>query len=331
MIDDRRETRPSAAGHALKVLIVDADLDARRALQQAVMAIGHQCASLTDGLAAWKTHEAHPADVIIASFYMPGLPGVDLCRRARAVSGDDYTYIVILTSHHDKAQLIEAMGAGADEVMTKPVDLDELEARLLAASRIVREHKRLAAKNLALRHDSQRNFLAARIDPLTNIANRRQLGEDLEAMFGTPYRLHHSVAIADIDSFKLYNDRFEHQAGDEALRQVAWAMRGAMRQGDWLYRYGGEEFLVILRDQRIDAAGRTMDRLRRSVLELGIEHPDGPAGLVTISVGVAELTPDVHSADEWIHRADAALYRAKAAGKNRVELSRRSSSRPPHG
>jgi diguanylate cyclase (GGDEF)-like protein len=329
MIDDRRESRPSAAGRALKVMIVDGDLDARRSLQQAVMAIGHQCASLTDGLAAWRTHEAHPADVIIASFYLPGLSGEDLCRRVRAVTSDDYTYIVLLTSHADKTQFIEAMGAGADDVMTKPVDIDELSARLLVASRIVGEHKRLAAKNRALRHDSQRNFLAARIDPLTNVANRRQLSEDLEGLFGSPYRLHHSVAIADIDSFKAYNDRFEHQAGDEALRQVAWAMQGAMRQGDWLYRYGGEEFLVILRDQRLDAAARTMERVRKAVVELGIDHPDGPAGVVSVSVGVAELTHDVHSADEWIHRADAALYRAKAAGKNRVELSHRASSHPP--
>lgn len=178
-----------------------------------------------------------------------------------------------------------------------------------------------------MRRDSQRNFLAARIDPLTCMANRRQLAEDLAALFGTPYRLHHSAALADIDSFKAYNDRFEHQAGDEALCKVAWAMRGAMRQDDRLYRYGGEEFLVIFRDQRLDVAGQAAERLRRAVEQLRLPHPEGPAGVVTISVGVAELTPDVRDAEAWIHRADDALYRAKALGKNRVELSRAAAAR----
>lgn len=327
MMDERRESRPSAVGQALKVLIVDADLDERRVLQQAVMAIGHQCASLADGLEASRVLEKHPADVIIADSYLPSFSGLELCRRIRASQNDAYTYVILVTSRPDKRLFLEAMSAGADDAMAKPIDLEVLAARLLPAGRIIEVQRNLAAKNRELRHDSQRNFLAARIDPLTSIANRRQLAEDLEVLFGTPYRLHHSLAIADIDDFKRYNDRFEHQAGDQVLKEVAMAMRSAIRQGDWLYRYGGEEMLVILRDQRLDAAARTMERVRGAVEALGIEHPEGPAGVVTISVGVAELTPDVHSAEVWIHRADAALYRAKAGGKNRVELSPRAAPR----
>jgi len=329
MIDDRRESRPSATGQALKVLVVDDDPDARRALAHAVMAIGHKCAAARDGLEAWSMHEAHPADVVVADWIMPGLSGVDLCRRVRAVAGDSYTYFVLVSALADKQHFLQGMAAGADDYMTKPVDLDELEARLHSAQRVVGLHKRLAAKNLALRRDSQRNFEAARIDPLTAVANRRQLTEDLEALFGTPYRLHHSAALCDVDDFKRYNDRFEHQAGDDALRQTAAAMRRTLRQGDWLYRYGGEEFLVVLRDQRLDVAASAMERVRRAVEDLGIAHPGSPAGVIAISIGVAELTPDVYTAEEWIHRADTALYRAKAAGKNRVELWRRPSSRPP--
>lgn len=322
MIDDRRERRPSGSGHALNVLVVEDDPRARHALSQAVMAVGHRCATAADGAEAWAMHLRHPADVVIAHDTLPGLSGASLCQRIRATAGDSYTYVILLSAIRDKPHFLEAMAAGADEHLASPVDLDELDARLASAERVVGLHKRLAAKNLALRRDSQRNFLAARVDALTCIANRRQLDEDLQSVFGTPYRLHHSVALCDIDDFKRYNDRFEHQAGDEVLRRVAMAMRAALRQGDWLYRYGGEEFLVILRDQRLDAAARTMDRLRASVEELSILHPDGPAGVVTISVGVAELTADVADADRWIHRADAALYRAKAAGKNRVELWR---------
>jgi len=329
MVDDRRETRPSATGHALKVLVVDDDLHARRGLEQTVMAIGHKCATAADGLEAWGMHAAHPADVVVTDWMMPGLSGVDLCRRIRAEAGDSYTYVILLSALDDKQHFLEGMAAGADDYIAKPVDIDELEARLFSARRVVGLHKRLAARALALHRDSQRNFVAARLDPLTGIANRRQLAEDLESLFGTPYRLHHSAALCDIDDFKRYNDRFEHQAGDEALRQVATAMRQALRQGDWLYRYGGEEFLAVLRDQRLEAATRTMDRLRRAVQDLGITHPDSPAGVVTISVGVTELTPEVGAAEEWIHRADTALYRAKAGGKNRVERWRRPSSPSP--
>jgi diguanylate cyclase (GGDEF)-like protein len=329
MVDDRRESRPSATGQALKVLVVDDDPDARRALTQAVMAIGHKCAAAADGREAWSMHEAHPADVVLADWVMPGLSGVDLCRRVRAAEGDAYTYFILVSALRDKPHFLQAMAAGADDYMTKPVDLDELEARFYAAQRVVGLQKRLAAKNQALRRDSLRNFEAARIDPLTAVANRRALTEDLEALFGTPYRLHHSAAICDVDDFKRYNDRFEHQAGDEALLQTAQAIRRTLRQGDGLYRYGGEEFLVILRDQRLDVAARAMERVRRAVRDLGIAHPESPAGVITISIGVAELTSDVHTAEEWIHRADAALYRAKAAGKNRVELWKRPSTRPP--
>jgi diguanylate cyclase (GGDEF)-like protein len=311
------------------VLVVADDLSARSSLEQAVMAVGHKCATAADDREALDMHRLHPADVILAEGTAAGAAGAALCRAVRAAAGDSYTYVILLAPTGDKARFLEGMAAGADEIMGQPVDLDELAARLGAAQRVVVLQKRLAARNQALRRDSQRNFEAARIDPLTGVANRRQLAEDLAALFGTPYRLHHSVALADIDSFKLYNDRFEHQAGDEVLRQVSAAMRRALRQGDWLYRYGGEEFLVILRDQRLDAAARTMERVRRAVEELGVRHPDGPAGVITVSIGVTELTADVSSAEEWIHRADAALYRAKAAGKNRLELARRPASRPP--
>jgi diguanylate cyclase (GGDEF)-like protein len=321
-MDDRRESRPSASGQALKVLVVDSDAGARRALQQAVMAIGHKCAAASDGLEAWGTLEKHPADVVVARAEMPGLDGAELCRRVRARAGDAYTYFILLDARRDRQRVLEGIRAGADETMATPVDLDELSGRLATAQRIAGHHRRLSVKNQELRRDSQRNYLAARIDPLTCMANRRQLSEDLEALFGTPYRLHHSAALADIDSFKRYNDRFEHQAGDDALCKVAWAMRGALRQDDRLYRYGGEEFLMVFRDQRLDVASQAAERVRRAVEELGLPHPDGPAGVVTISVGVAELTPDLHGADEWIHRADDALYRAKALGKNRVELFR---------
>jgi two-component system cell cycle response regulator len=322
MNHERREPRPGAATRALKVLVVEGDRAARASLQHEVMAVGHRCAAAADGLEAWEIHEAHRADVILCDWSTPRLSGAELCARTRARAGEPYTYFVALAGLSGNPHFAEGMAAGADDYMRTPVDAGELAARLASAGRVLGLHQRFAAKDLALRRDSQRNFEAARLDPLTGVANRRQLTEDLAVILGTPYRLHHSVALCDIDGFKLYNDRFEHQAGDEALRDVASAVRQALRHEDTVYRYGGEEFLVILRDHRLEAAVRAMERVRLAVEGLGIAHPDGPAGVVTISVGVAELAPEVASTEEWVHRADSALYRAKAAGKNRVEASR---------
>jgi diguanylate cyclase (GGDEF)-like protein len=124
----------------------------------------------------------------------------------------------------------------------------------------------------------------------------------------------------DIDYFKRYNDQLGHPAGDEALRAVAQALAGAARSGDMAYRYGGEEFLVLLPEQTLASATVAVERLRDAVQELGLRHPENPpSGVVTISGGIAESTADDPIAvDEWLHRADVALYRAKALGRNRV-------------
>ncbi len=121
--------------------------------------------------------------------------------------------------------------------------------------------------------------------------------------------------MCDLDEFKEYNDRFGHLAGDGVLQRVAQAVRSELRQGDDVYRYGGEEFVVVLPEQTLAQATLAMDRVRRAVERLSLDAP-----AVTISIGVAERDPsrDATSAS-WLERVDAALYRAKARGRNRVE------------
>jgi two-component system chemotaxis response regulator CheY len=128
------------------------------------------------------------------------------------------------------------------------------------------------------------------------------------------------VALFDIDFFKRYNDTYGHPAGDEALRRVAQAIASSVRSGDMVYRYGGEEFLVLLPEQTVASATVAVDRIRTAVQDLGLVHPDNPpVGVVTISGGVAESGPaETLGIDEWLHRADLALYRAKALGRNRI-------------
>jgi two-component system, cell cycle response regulator len=123
-----------------------------------------------------------------------------------------------------------------------------------------------------------------------------------------------------VDYFKLYNDHYGHLAGDEVLQKVAEVIAGQGRSGDTAYRYGGEEFLIILPEQDQESAASIADRLRRAVEDLRIPHEaKDPPGIVTISAGVATLSAGANkSADDLLGEADAALYRAKQSGRNRV-------------
>ena len=306
----------------LEVLIVDDEQSARTGLSHAVSALGHHCRVAKDGEEAWTKHVAAPADVILSDWTMPELDGFELCRRTRQADIDlPYTYFILMTAHSDHDHRMRGMEAGADDFLAKPVDLGDLEARLLAASRVTALHRKIAAQSRALRRDSQSAFRLARIDALTSIGNRLRLEEDLGAIAkegGTG-----CIAMCDVDHFKRYNDAFGHAAGDEVLRRVADAMRGAMRRDDAVYRYGGEEFAIIMRGEPLAHAMPALERVRDAVSRLAIDRrrrTDKLAPIedvVTISIGVAAYAHG-ESPSVALDRADTALYEAKSAGRNRV-------------
>lgn len=311
---------PRAGRQCLRVLVVDDDTDSREMLEQAILQLGHRSAGAQDGAEALAMQQRQPADVILSDWSMAGMTGIELCRSVRSRQSAEYTYFVFMTAFDDRAHLLEGLRAGADDYLTKPVDMEELEVRLLSAARVVNHQRELAQMNAALREESHLSFEAARLDPLTQIANRLRLREDLDTLqaHAARYGRRCCAALCDVDLFKGYNDTYGHVAGDEALRRVATALRDALRQGDTVYRYGGEEFLVILSEQGIKEAYRAMDRVREIIAGLGIPYPESPAGVVTISVGIAEVDATALQ-DDWLRRADTALYRAKQGGRNRVE------------
>jgi diguanylate cyclase (GGDEF)-like protein len=318
-----RQAAPSAARRVpLRVLIAEDDDSAREALEKAVESLGYECRSARDGHEAWEMHQRERADVILSDWNMPRMDGLELCRRTRSsAERGAYTYFIFMTSFADKEHFLRGMEAGADDYHAKPVDVEELEARLASAGRVISLYRELAEMNVALRRDSQVSFRVARVDTLTQVPNRLAMDEDLKAVWSRAERYGHrySVALCDIDKFKGYNDRFGHLAGDEVLRRVAQTIRATLREGDSLYRYGGEEFLIVLPEQSLSEAVRAIDRVRAAVENLGIVASEG-ARQVTVSFGVAELDRDKDGGpQDWLRRADAALYRAKEAGRNRVE------------
>jgi diguanylate cyclase (GGDEF)-like protein len=218
------------------------------------------------------------------------------------------------------------MDAGADSFMVKPVDVDELHARLLPARRIIELQNGLLEQNRAAKRDSQRMYIVSRIDALTSLRNRRALEDDLPAIVSEAKRYHRpcSCAMFDIDEFKLCNDTFGHLAGDDVLRRVADTLRAEFRRSDVVYRYGGEELFVVLPEQTSGTAAAAVERGLRAVEALGLPHsPNASHRVITVSAGIAELRG---SAQNWIARADAALYLAKRAGRNRVVIDSEVSS-----
>ena len=308
----------------MKALIAEDDAVSRMILQRAVQKLGHEVLAAEDGDTAWDLYCADPdVDVVISDWMMPGVDGLELCRRVRAEErGDDrgYTYFIFLTALGDREHLLQGLEAGADDYLSKPLDRDELEMRLTSALRVTDLHRRLAFQNRELEELNRMLFEQSRADPLTLLGNRLRLREDLESLHGRAKRYGHTYAVVlcDVDHFKAYNDHYGHLAGDDALRRVAEAISTGLRGGDAAYRYGGEEFLMVLPEQEVGVAAEIADRLRRSVEALGIPHEaNAPGGVVTISAGVAALAGS-GDADDLLKEADAALYEAKRAGRNRV-------------
>ena len=166
----------------------------------------------------------------------------------------------------------------------------------------------------------------SRLDPLTGAGNRIRLREDLRSARARMDRLGHSHGLValDLDHFKRVNDEFGHLAGDRVLKMVVDEIKATIRAEDAIYRFGGEEFLLLLRLNTLEDLATAGERIRRAVVDARIAHPrNEPSNLVTISLGGVLLTPaDLgQSDDEWFAKADAALYRAKLNGRDRVELA----------
>jgi diguanylate cyclase (GGDEF)-like protein len=288
----------------MRVLIADDEPGTRLVVSAAVARLGHEVIGATDGLQAWERFREHAPDVVITDWDMPGLDGTALARRIRAQAGAPYAYVLVLSGVADDATARAVMEAGADDLVAKPLETAELERKLIAAARVTEMHRRMHAD--------------ARQDALTGVGNRLRLDEDLAALCGRVERYGHSYCIAmfDVDGFKAYNDALGHQAGDEVLRAVAQALAGGVRAGDMLYRYGGEEFVLLVAEQSLPDAAGAAERLRADVEALAIPHPAG--SVVTVSAGVAGTHGRACAPAQLLGEADAALYAAKQAGRNRI-------------
>jgi two-component system, cell cycle response regulator len=310
----------------MKILVADDDATSRLIVKAALHSLGHDAQIVDDGEQAWAAFRTEQPDVVISDWMMPGLTGLELCRNIREDDPGRYVYFVMVSGQGRLDEVLQGMTAGADDYLVKPLNPDDLHARLIAATRITALHRKLALQRLELETLNHDLTAIARRDPLTGLGNRRALQEDLELLEArvTRYGHRYCMALLDVDHFKSYNDAYGHQAGDEVLRAVAAQLKAKARSGDALYRYGGEEFLCILPEQSLESGTHAVERMRTGVERLKVPHTESERGLLTVSAGLAMLDPDhTRSASAVLKEADEALYRAKQLGRNRVERVQR--------
>ncbi len=298
----------------MKILLAEDDDVSRHILSETLRRWGYEVCCASDGDEAWSLLQTQDAPrLALVDWVMPGMDGVDLCRRIRSRLSEPYTYILLLTARGQKEDVIQGMGAGADDYITKPFDPQELQMRLSAGRRIIDLQAELLEARESLR------YLATH-DSMTGLANRAAILEQLRNEIDRSNREYSNVGIliADIDHFKRVNDTFGHGEGDRVLVEVASRMRSALRSYDAIGRYGGEEFLIILPGCDCSGAGQQAERLRAAVARQPVLLPEASIR-VTISIGaIAKERGSYESPSNLVRAADAALYRAKAGGRNHI-------------
>jgi len=300
----------------VKALIADDDASSRLLLQKVLTKWGYEVVTADGGEQALELLTADdPPGIAVLDWMMPDLDGVDVCRRVRAREATNPPYLILLTSRAEKHDVVTGLEAGANDYVQKPFDRDELRARMLVGRRFAELNSRLL--------ETQRAFeKQALTDALTGTMNRRAVLNRLNAEAARAGREGSTltVALMDIDHFKLVNDRHGHAAGDVVLKAVVDRSLNGMRPYDALGRFGGEEFLIILPGVGGADAGLVLERVRRAVCDSPVEV-DGARVSVTVSIGGAVRAAE--SVDDLIRLADDALYRAKDEGRDRVVMAGR--------
>lgn len=299
------------------VLVVEDDPIFRRILESWLEKWNYRVTSLENGIDAWRVLQQDDCpQLAILDWVMPGVDGIELCRRIRQQHQGPYKYVLLLTARGSKEDVVAGLEAGADDYLIKPFHVNELRARVRAGKRI------LELQDALMKAHTDLQFEAAH-DRLTGLWNRGAIMDLLQRETQRSVRIGEplGVIMADVDHFKRINDSSGHQTGDSVLREVARRLLLSVRNYDYVGRYGGEEFLVVLTACTRSDLIMTAERMRTQISEEPVNTDAGPIA-VTISIGLAaerESRIELLGGEELVRSADSALYRAKANGRNRVE------------
>jgi two-component system, cell cycle response regulator len=304
----------------VKALIADDDRGTLAVLEKALKHAGLDVVAARDGATAWELlNTTGGISVAIVDWMMPGMDGLQLCRRIRQHAELATMYVILLTGRDGSADLVAGLEAGADDYIVKPFVFDELQARTRVGIRVAALQQRLAVRveELKAAHDKLERL--ASTDALTGLYCRRrwyEFGAD-EIARHQRYKRPFSVLVADLDYFKRVNDTFGHAVGDDVLARFSQVLRDQRRESDVVGRVGGEEFALLLPEATLADAREVGTRIVTDCRLLKLPTSVGEVTF-TCSIGAAEVTAADRTIENIVQRADEALYRAKHQGRNQV-------------
>jgi len=296
----------SVEGGRLRVLVVDDDPMMISHLKSSLDTLGLMTKGLCEPERFWDELEAWAPDMVLLDVDMPRISGIELCRAVRASSRWGELPVIILTSRDDHDTKFRVFRAGADDFITKPFMEPELRQRVanrLGKSRAEREQ--------------------AELDNLTGLLTRRKAVALMKRHLNkaADKQLPMSVAIIDLDRFKSVNDTYGHPTGDQVLKTTAKIITGALREGDVVARWGGEEIVVGVYGMNKQSAANRLRQILATIQAVEYQGPKGEKFFTSFSSGVAQFPEDGSELDVLLDQADAALYRAKEEGRARVLLA----------
>ena len=301
------------AGNSGRILLVDDDQRSGKRIKQSLQRNFSAAIEPNPELAIAKITDAE-FDLVIVSLNLKGSDGLRLCSTIRTLEQCRHLPIIIIVNDGDNARLLKGLDLGVNDYIIRPIDQNELLARV--RTQIAR--KRFADQ---LRARLEESVEMAITDSLTGLFNRRYMEKHMKMLVDESLAngTNLSLLILDIDKFKLVNDQHGHDAGDMVLEQFATRLRRGVRGVDLICRLGGEEFVVIMPGTFLSNAVIVAERLRHAISSkpFSIGHTKTPLS-ITASVGISTLEKSFDSPESVLKRADQALFAAKREGRNRV-------------
>jgi two-component system, cell cycle response regulator len=292
----------------VSILIVDDDIKMIELIEE-FLKKNYNTQSALDADEALKIMKFFNADIVLTDIMMQGMDGLALTKHIKQNYSAD---VMVMTGYLAEYSYEEAINAGASDFIFKPFRLAELDLRI---KRVVRENELKKEKARILVKMEQ----LAITDGLTNLYNSRHFFNmiNIEIERHNRYRHHLSLMMLDIDFFKKYNDTWGHLEGDKVLMRMGKVITSCLRTTDMAFRYGGEEFAVLLPETRLQQACLVGNRIKNHIASQVFTPENGKKVSITISIGVTDLVENEKD-KSLIQRADKALYHSKASGRNKI-------------
>lgn len=304
-----------------RVLVAEDDETTRRILFAVLQQWGYDIILCKDGFEAWEIlRQQHPPELVVLDWEMPGMNGIELCRRLRHQSRNYYHYVLMITGRSDKQDIVRARELGADDCLIKPFEPADLKARLGVGHRIVTLQNQLIASREQHREQAMK-------DGMTGLWNRTAFLDLIQCELERAARTHShtGLLLLDLDHFKRVNDTYGHLVGDIVLRETAQRLKQAVRSYDFVGRYGGEEFFIAL----VGCNAKQLHK-RAEVIRLAVAREPVRVGSIeipiTVSIGATIGSPRRRTIADLLAAADKALYQAKDSGRNCTVLCEKPSN-----